>query len=319
MKKINFKKGVFASLSIGILVLSACGNTTPTSDVSTSNESSSVSVSTDKPSSTSTSTPSVTPSIPPEQYYDSIDTSLSGSSLSTALHNLMISTHAYYTSYGDLRYIYGQIDPDSSTPGNLITFYSQRSISSTWDSQTLIFNREHIWPKASSGGLYSKMDNYYQGAGSDLFHVRPEYTVINSNRGDTSYGTVTGSYSYLSGGEITTETKLGSVCEPQDAIKGDVARILLYQYLHYYAGFGKTNSYTSTSYTLDKVVSAGGLNGALALMIKWNLLDPVSDIETARNTFGYSYQHNRNPFIDHPEYACKIWGNVNSDAVSYCS
>ena len=26
----------------------------------------------------------------------------------------------------------------------------------------------------------------------------------------------------------------------------------------------------------------------------------------------YDYQHNRNPFIDHPEYVTKIWGSPNA-------
>ncbi|MFA5282904.1 MAG: endonuclease [Bacilli bacterium] len=290
-----------------------------------SSSSSVVSTSIDEPSaSTSTSTSTSTSASPSTStssadYYAPISDSLSGSSLSTALHNLTLSKHTFYCTYGDIRYQFGSSDADPNVKGNAIYFYSRASQTSTWDSQKLIFNREHVWPQSLSGGLYSDVNNSYKGAGSDLHHIRPEYTGVNGNRGNTTFGEITGSFSYLSG-EVTTQTKIsGSVIEVQDAIKGDVARILLYLYLHYYSGFGNTNTYTSSSFTLNRVVSAGSLDNAIALMIKWNKLDPVDSLEEARNTYVSSYQGNKNPFIDHPEYACRIWGNTNSATQALCA
>ena len=47
---------------------------------------------------------------------------------------------------------------------------------------------------------------------------------------------------------------------------------------------------------------------AIAMLMDWNEQDPVSQKETDRNNAIYTdYQHNRNPFIDHPEYARMIW------------
>jgi hypothetical protein len=44
------------------------------------------------------------------------------------------------------------------------------------------------------------------------------------------------------------------------------------------------------------------------MLLRWNEQDPVSQKEIDRNNVIYSqYQHNRNPFIDHPEYARMIW------------
>ena len=47
---------------------------------------------------------------------------------------------------------------------------------------------------------------------------------------------------------------------------------------------------------------------AIDLLLRWNDQDPVSQKEIARNNAIYNdYQHNRNPFVDHPEYARMIW------------
>lgn len=48
--------------------------------------------------------------------------------------------------------------------------------------------------------------------------------------------------------------------------------------------------------------------GLLSTLLQWNQLDPPSKAEKLRNDrICKFYQHNRNPFIDHPEYANLIW------------
>jgi len=48
----------------------------------------------------------------------------------------------------------------------------------------------------------------------------------------------------------------------------------------------------------------------ITLLLKWHQQDPVSQKEIDRNNVVYyNYQHNRNPFIDHPEYVQLIWGS----------
>ena len=44
------------------------------------------------------------------------------------------------------------------------------------------------------------------------------------------------------------------------------------------------------------------------MLLEWHESDPVDDFEIARNERSYSIQNNRNPFIDHPEFAAMIWG-----------
>ncbi|HEY9143624.1 MAG TPA: endonuclease, partial [Arenimonas sp.] len=49
--------------------------------------------------------------------------------------------------------------------------------------------------------------------------------------------------------------------------------------------------------------------GRLADLLQWHAEDPVDAKEQLRNEAVYSYQGNRNPFIDHPEWAACIFQN----------
>lgn len=51
---------------------------------------------------------------------------------------------------------------------------------------------------------------------------------------------------------------------------------------------------------------------AQGMLLAWNQQDPVSPKETERNNAIFSLQHNRNPFIDHPEWAAAIWDPENT-------
>ena len=214
-------------------------------------------------------------------YYSSIDDSKSGSALLADLQTLMFSTHKKYCSYGDIRskFVYSDKDPNKS--GNIICFYTHQSISGKWDQGTT-YNREHVWPKATSGGLYNNMSgNDYVGAGSDLHHIRPAKTEVNEGRGSQKFGNY----------------------KPEDFAKGDCARICLYLYMHYstnVSGTGSLKSQYAGNLVLTNVFTS------ISLLKEWNRLDPVDDFERARNEYLATYQGNRNPFIDHPEWVDKV-------------
>ena len=129
------------------------------------------------------------------------------------------------------------------------------------------WNREHVWPQ-SLGWFETK------AAGADIHHLRPAHQSENSSRGNTRYGESQGFY------------------EPKDDVKGDAARILFYMYTRYSE---------ADEYALTRVVENWDM------LLRWNQLDPVDDLERQRNDVGYAIQGNRNPFIDHPEYAYYIW------------
>jgi endonuclease I len=88
--------------------------------------------------------------------------------------------------------------------------------------------------------------------------------------------------------------------EPHDDVKGDIARILFYM-ATMYSDLTLNNDPDSNS--SDKTM------GILDILLEWNELDPVDDFERHRNEVLFSYQGNRNPFIDYPEFAELIWGS----------
>ncbi|MDE6441372.1 MAG: endonuclease, partial [Clostridia bacterium] len=254
-------------------------------------------------------------------YYSQI-TATSGTKLLGQLHDLITTTHIKYTSYADCKdvSIVMQTDKGSAT-NTLMEFYTQEDISSTWDgTRAGTWNREHLWCKSLSEGLWKDVSNSTRSGGTDLHHIRPAEYQLNSTRGNKLYGEVengTEAYSLgLSGqkqylGGYTN----GNVFEPLDKVKGDVARIVLYVYVHYntYANvYGSTNGSGQKScfgtLKFTDVISTKNEEAAISLLLKWNESDPVDSIETTRNDVIYGIQGNRNPFIDHPEYANAIWG-----------
>lgn len=235
-------------------------------------------------------------------YYNSISSTATGNTLGLALHNLMISTHQTYLTYGNLRYTPAVTYPDPNTSGNILSFWERTSMSSTWDSG-VTWNREHVWCQSLSGGLWSGITNTDQGAGADVFHIMPANAATNSSRSNSLYAEMT---------EWSNENDAGfygTTFMPTDNVKGDVARILMYVYTHYSTGFGgSTNSYTG-SLPITNIVSASSEAEAWEMLLKWNYEDPVDSTEETLQEEGCQYQGNRNPFIDNPDYAPRIWGS----------
>ncbi|MFA5443275.1 MAG: endonuclease [Bacilli bacterium] len=247
----------------------------------------------------------------PATYYNSVS-GLSGNSLLFGLHDLMISSHQKYTSYDDSgsNGYQAYTDKDPNNSNNIIAWYSHASIPSTWDSGAT-YNREHVWPQSLSNGLYG--ESY---AGADMHHIRPTISYINNYRSNSKYG-------YVSGGSTTTygtgnlvSKYTSSVFEPHDEVKGDAARIVMYMYVHYNSSQALGNGSTVEPHTgtlpVNNVIDGANAAAAWDLLLDWNSLDPVDTLETNRNNQVSIYQGNRNPFIDHPEYADLIWGTASA-------
>ena len=160
------------------------------------------------------------------------------------------------------------------------------------------YNREHSWPKS--------WFNDTPPMNSDMFHIYPTDGYVNGKRNNYPYGTVS-----AAGWTSQNGSKLGScswpgysgtVFEPLDEYKGDFARTYFYMSTRYYTEDAGWNVTDMTNKSQLKP-------WALQMMLHWCNVDPVSAKETSRNNALYGIQHNRNPFIDHPEYAYLIWGN----------
>lgn len=257
-------------------------------------------------------------------YYASI-TATGGQQLLGQLHDLMITTHVKYTTYDDCKDPAIALKTDAGSNGDIMEFYSQADLSSKWQyGANGTWNREHVWCQSLSSGLWGT--SY---GGSDLHHIRPTESSLNSARGNTKYGTANnGSAKYYknsSGGTVALGGYLGgNAFEPIDEVKGDVARILMYVYVHYNKAVnvgGTTDGSLSSKSAVGtlkftNIVYAVSEDAAIELLLRWNSLDPVDDIERNRNDAVYAVQGNRNPFIDNRQYAEAIWNSGEEEPVT---
>ena len=242
-------------------------------------------------------------------YYADISAT-KGTQLLGQLHDLIVSTHKRYTSYDDCRTYGPKTDPGLDGRGAL-EFYTHETVMS-FSGTVGTWNREHVWCKSLSNGLWQTSNG-----GSDLHHIRPSEGGLNSTRGSNNYGEVTGGKEAWSRKVGGANSMLGGhvgggVFEPLDNVKGDAARIVMYMYTHYNSASrvgGTVNSQGSGTLNFTHIMSAGSEDSAKELLLEWNRLDPVDDIERYRNEEVYKIQGNRNPFIDNSSYADAIWGD----------
>ena len=227
-----------------------------------------------------------------------------GVELQNGLSILMANTQTSITSYGDLKTKLSSTDNDLMDDNSMITLYTRDIIDGTWNES--LWNREHVWCKNHSNGLYTTINDSARNAGSDIHHVRPALMTINSTRSNVPYGVVDKSSATQIG---DTGNYFGkNIFEPSDEIKGDIARILMYVYVRYSSSLNSTyDTITDKRGDLritDIVTTPSGLEeDAWNLLLSWNDLDPVNYLEMNRNKEGQKLQYNRNVFIDHQEFA----------------
>ena len=205
-------------------------------------------------------------------YYGDIS-NLYGNELLNSIKNTITKTHTTLVNYAYAKTAYKLTDADPLKPGNIITFYSNTSINGTWENG-ITWNREHVWPKSLSGGIYNTLDDSDKNAGTDLHHIRPALTSINSSRGNKAYGTITNEQTFY----------------PGDEFIGDTARILFYLSVRY-----------------DMSITGLKVCNDISLLLEWNNTDQVDNLERNRNASVQEIQGNFNPFIDNPWIADRIW------------
>ena len=176
-----------------------------------------------------------------------------------------------------------------------------------------VYSREHSMPKSWFGGGTDV------GPSTDLFHLYPVDSYMNSVRNNHPFGendgekfTSSGGYSKL--GLCTFEGYTGTCFEPNDEWKGDFARTYFYMVTCYESSLpswyeNNADAYEGCNATFDGNTYPGLSSWQLTMMLNWSRQDPVDSIETARNEAVCAIQHNRNPFIDYPGLEEFIWGN----------
>lgn len=240
----------------------------------------------------------------PPGYYDGTE-GFEGQSLRLALHNIIDnhqsqSYNSLWTHFQstDRKPNYKVWDMYSDIPGGTppyeYTFVSDQC--GNYNSENDCYNREHSWPKS--------WFNDWSPMNTDLFHLYPTDGYVNGRRSNYPYGEVNSpTWTSMNGSKVgsnTTSGYSGTVFEPIDGYKGDLARTYFYMSTRYYTeDSGWDNN--------DMVDGADLKTWAKTMLINWHHNDPVSDKEIDRNNAVYAIQQNRNPFIDHPEWADCIW------------
>ncbi len=253
---------------------------------------------------------------PPAGYYDSADTT-SPEALRATLHAIIASSVKipYTASTTDTWDVLEQADQDPLNGAHILDVYQNRSFVKHGGGNT-DYNREHTWPKS-----YGFPDDGYDNKPyTDCHHLFLCDIEYNSDRGNRVYDWCGGgctvrpadAYNGESGDNLTRDASPVGVWETWPGRRGDVARALLYMDVRYEGDGGEPDLRLTDDVSLI-VASATGSNepvaymGILATLLEWHLEDPVDDKERRRNDVVYTYQHNRNPFIDHPEWVAIVY------------
>lgn len=188
--------------------------------------------------------------------------------------------------YTNIPYIYnGSFAWWSGSGGNTATLTREHSFPQSW----MPSNTGANWPTAPNGKEYPEYN--------DMHHLYPAHQQnANARRGNNPYGVVVNAtYTSPTGmGKLGTNAGGQTVYEPRDEHKGDAARALMYMAACYNKA---TPAQLNWSFPT---------NQSPALILQWHQQDPPSDFEIARHELVAQYQKNRNPFIDHPEWASYI-------------
>lgn len=237
-------------------------------------------------------------------YYDGIDFTQSPSDLEEDLRNLVMATHSYELIYtpevwdalklADLNpenlanvfLIYGQDDASIDA-----RYHRTRDKNESCHTNSCAgkWVREHVFPKSLANPSFD-----VEGPGADAHAIRAIDSQMNQTRSNRKFAEGIG-YS-----NITSQ----GLFYPGDEWKGDVARMMMYMHIRYgtrckatFVGAGETTYHPEMP----------------DIFLKWNAEDPVSEHERVRNTVLQDRQGNRNPFIDNPYLATKLWGGQEAE------
>lgn len=184
-----------------------------------------------------------------------------------------------------------------------------------YNSEADCYNKEHIFPQ----GFFDQNTPMR----SDIHHVTPTDGRVNGFRSNYMFGEVGTNLVSQSGisnptmngsklGNCIYPGYTGTVFEPIDEFKGDIARMLLYFAVRYEDNWNDSgwDSHSIANNPLNGTSNQFYETWYINLLYDWHVNDPVNQREIDRNNAAYTYQGNRNPFIDHTEWVNEIWGSV---------
>ena len=261
----------------------------------------------------------------PRDYYPNSLEGKNGAELKTELHNLLKNhTRLPYGSrdYNQIACTWTVFKKSDVRPnGKVWDMYSNNSYNfSNGAGATKGMNIEHSVPKSWWGDAYDEtatpLTRFKYDGSYDLHHLTPSDADANMAKSNYPLGVVD-SPSFDNGvtkvGTGQANGRATNLFEPADEYKGDFARIYLYFVTCY-----QDYSWKSSALSMFAQNSYPTLNTyGQSLLLKWHRQDPVSQKEIDRNNAVYSFQGNRNPFIDYPNMVEYIWGDSTNYEFSF--
>jgi len=240
------------------------------------------------------------------QYYSDINFNQSSNVVENQLSNLITNTHTiefpYTSDDTDTWDILKLSDEVQSSPSVVFLVYGfdlsvgisqfdytrDKNLSCHISGCSGLWNREHVYAKSLATPPLSVSQ---EGSGTDIHNLKPCDGDMNSSRSNRLFDSGSGNTHITNNGNWY----------PGDDWKGDVARIIMYMHLRYPSQCDANNTVQNTSSNFPDI------------LLQWNAEDPVSTHESYRNNVIFSFQGNRNPFIDNPYLATLIWGGIPAD------
>ncbi len=260
-----------------------------------------------------------------ESYYNDVDLTLHGMQLKEALASKITRTHTNILPYTPGVWEASKItDINPENNSEVILIYGwengtdqditndrtrNKNLQDTGSGESFVWNREHVFSKSLANPVLIGLGSS-KGPGSDAHNLRPADRSTNSSRNNFKFTLGQGNSGRSS---ITYSGPQGPETRgwyPGDEWKGDVARMMMYMYLRY----GEQCLPTAVGVGSQQFIT----DDMIDLFLQWNIEDPVSEFEKGRNTFHENStntyaQGNRNPFIDNPYLATRIWGGESAE------
>lgn len=263
-------------------------------------------------------------------YWSKVNTS-SPSQLRCSLHATIKGHTSYpYSGTGTNTWTILEVaDEDPNNPNNILDIYRNRSYpkvsARAGTGSGLTYNREHTWPKSLGFSSATGDKGLPYAPHTDAHMLYLSDTNFNSSRGNKPLANCSSGCTALAteandgdgGGSargqknwfIGPDGNAGSF-ETWDGRKGDIARAVMYMAIRYegdphpVTGQGEPDlELTNDRSKIVLTSSSPAYMGLLSTLLQWHLADPPTARERERNEVVYSFQGNRNPFIDHPEWA----------------
>lgn len=238
----------------------------------------------------------------PENYFESLN-GKSGQELREAIQDVIAEEGVVKIhTYADVIDILKAADQNPSNSNQVWLLYREQSspkyLFQQGSSGTGFWNREHVFPRSRGDFFSIEEDEIPTGinewwetnadslrhANSDAHGLRATDANENSSRGNQHFGEYVGP----SG--------------TQGSFKGDVARAVFYLSVRY-----------NDLSVVDGFPDISGQLGDLQTLLQWHEEDPADDFEMNRNNVVYTWQNNRNPFIDYPELVDYVWGDKQGE------